>query len=91
MEEIKRLKASDEERIAQLKEHLGNLALNAKAQETQVTATIALLNRIEGMPKQKIESTGANGGPIQVEDTRKPIEDFVAEFAVKRPSKPVAH
>lgn len=34
--------------------------------------------------KTTTEVTGANGGPVQFEDVRAPIADFVAEFKAKR-------
>lgn len=37
-------------RVEQLLQHLGNLALNAKREETQVSATVAALNRLDGLP-----------------------------------------
>ena len=46
------LAADKEARIEQLVNHLGNLALNAAREETQVSATIAALNRLDGMPVQ---------------------------------------
>jgi hypothetical protein len=39
-----------EERLAQLKDHLYTLAINAQREETQLAATVAFLNREEGMP-----------------------------------------
>lgn len=56
MAERKLLKAEREARIAQLTEHLGDLALNAEREETQVSATVAALNRLEGMPRQRNEN-----------------------------------
>lgn len=50
-----KLAVEREERIAQLTDNLGDLALNAEREETRVSATVAALNRLEGMPKQKIE------------------------------------
>lgn len=56
MAERRKFKRSQEERIDQLIGNLGDLALNADRQETQVSATIAALNRLDGMPKQKTEN-----------------------------------
>ena len=39
-------------RLQQLKDHLADLALNAEHEATQVSATVAWLNREEGMPAQ---------------------------------------
>jgi len=39
-----------EARLAQLKDHLADLGLNADRQETQVSAIVAHLNREEGLP-----------------------------------------
>jgi hypothetical protein len=39
-----------EARLAQLKDHLADLGLNADRQETQVSAIVAYLNREEGLP-----------------------------------------
>lgn len=50
------VKAEREDRIEQLTMHLADLGLNAEREETQVSATIAALNRLEGMPKQKNEN-----------------------------------
>jgi hypothetical protein len=56
MAERKRFAAAKEARIAQLTENLGELALNAEREETRVSATIAALNRLEGMPRQRVEN-----------------------------------
>lgn len=60
-------------------------------QSARVAAAQALLDRGWGRPVQPNEITGANGGPIEqsvkttaVEDTRPPIESFLAEFQQKR-------
>ena len=46
------LRAAGAERLQQLKDHLADLALNAEHEATQVSATVAWLNRDEGMPAQ---------------------------------------
>lgn len=38
------------ERLHELREHLYRLAKTAEREETQLSATIALMNRLEGMP-----------------------------------------
>ena|SRR5215207_765535 len=45
-----RLLAKAEERTGILKDHLFGLALAAEREETQLAATVAFLNREEGMP-----------------------------------------
>lgn len=55
--------------------------------KASVTATVALLNRAWGMPGQAVEMTGKDGGPLQVEDARKPIEAYVAEFVAQHTVK----
>lgn len=48
---MKRTLATEREaRLAQLKDHLADLGLNADRQETQVSAIVAYLNREEGLP-----------------------------------------
>lgn len=54
-----KLAVEREERIAQLTDNLGDLALNAEREETRVSATVAALNRLEGMPKQRNENLNA--------------------------------
>jgi hypothetical protein len=41
------------ERVEQVREHLYGLALGAERQETQLAASVAYLNRIEGTPLQR--------------------------------------
>jgi hypothetical protein len=41
------------ERVEAVREHLFGLALNAERQETQLAASVAYLNRIEGTPLQR--------------------------------------
>lgn len=48
--EIRRRQA---ERAEQVREHLFGLALGAERQETQLAASVAYLNRIEGTPLQR--------------------------------------
>ena len=53
----------------------------------RVSAAQALMDRGWGKPVQPNELTGKDGGPIQtqvVEDTRPPIELFLAEFEKER-------
>lgn len=47
------VKAKAAERIETLKDHLYGLATSAERQETQLAATVAYLNRVEGMPVQR--------------------------------------
>lgn len=44
------VKAKAADRAEELKDHLYKLALKAERQETQLAATVAYLNRAEGMP-----------------------------------------
>jgi hypothetical protein len=46
----RRFKKDKAERIKQLTDHLSHLALNAETETLQVHATIAALNRLDGMP-----------------------------------------
>ena len=48
--ETRKIKADKADRIEQLLDHLAHLALNAEAEATQVSATVAALNRLDGMP-----------------------------------------
>lgn len=41
---------AEEERQKQMRDHIGDLALNAAREETQLSAAIAYLNRSEGLP-----------------------------------------
>ena len=66
---------SDMEKAAKLRAHLYTLATTAQREETQVSATIAFLNRVEGTPKQffeqKTEMTVKrviNGDPITADE-----------------------
>ena len=52
----KKAKADKAARVEQFNDHLADLALNAAREETQVSATIALLNRLDGMPRQRNEN-----------------------------------
>lgn len=49
--------ATKEARAAELQAHLENLAFTAEREETRVTATVAALNRLEGLPVQKVDTT----------------------------------
>lgn len=44
-------------RIERLLNNLERLALGAEREETQVTATVAALNRLDGLPVQKVDAT----------------------------------
>lgn len=44
------VKASAAERVETLKDHLFHLAKNAQREETQLAATVAFINRVEGTP-----------------------------------------
>ncbi|MBS7811202.1 hypothetical protein [Roseococcus pinisoli] len=59
--------ASREERVQALKDHLLNLAMGAEREETQLSATVALLNREEGMPVARNEVSAPGGGPLVIE------------------------
>jgi hypothetical protein len=54
--------------------------------QVRVSARNAVLDRALGKPVQPNEHSGPEGGPMlhQVEDLRKPIEEFAAEFASAR-------
>ena len=66
-----------EARLAQLKDHLAELGLNADRQETPVSAIVAYLNREEGLPV----ATNKN---LNAETT---LEELVAA-SVKPPENP---
>ncbi len=53
------IKARQAERAEELKDHLYHLALKAERQETQLAATVACLDRIEGKPLQRQDVTSA--------------------------------
>lgn len=61
------IQAAREERLAALKEHLLELAINADRQETQLAATTAYLDREEGKPVQRNEHSAPGGGPMVIE------------------------
>src|ERR1700691_1049858 len=46
----KRLAKEEVKRQKQMRDMIGNLALNAEREETQLSAAVAYLNRSEGMP-----------------------------------------
>lgn len=50
MAERKILREAKADRIEQMTEHLCELGLNAEREETQVSATVAALNRLAGLP-----------------------------------------
>lgn len=82
MEERRKVESEREARIAQLTDHLCDLGLNADRQETQVSATVAALNRLDGMPRQKNEN-------LNVELTFEELVKQTAESGkVKDGSKP---
>lgn len=58
--------AKREERISALKEHLLALAVTAEREETQLSATVAFLNREEGTPVQRQEISGG-AAPLRIE------------------------
>lgn len=62
----KLIAARREERIAALKEHLLTLAVTAEREETQLSATVAFLNREEGTPVQRQEISGG-AAPLKIE------------------------
>ena len=51
------VKARRAAQAAELHEHLYGLAMGAERQETQLAATVAFLNRVEGTPGQKLDLT----------------------------------
>lgn len=61
--EIKARRAAQAE---QLHEHLYELATQADRQETQLAATVAFLDRVEGKPVARSDTriSGGEGGPV---------------------------
>jgi hypothetical protein len=51
MAELRELAEREEERQKQMRDKIGTLALQAKSEETQLSAAIAYLNRSEGLPR----------------------------------------
>lgn len=76
--ERRRLAAEKQARIDQLIENLGDLALNAEREETRVSATVAALNRLDGLPV----ATNKN---LNAEVT---LEDLVKQAAGLREKPP---
>lgn len=76
------IRANAEARRAMLKDNLLLLALRAERQETQVSATVAYLNRDEGMPtqKQEIEARVASH-VIRAPAKAAGVVDWLAEHA----------
>jgi hypothetical protein len=60
------VKARQAERAAKLHDHLYALATDADRQETQLAATIAYLDRVEGKPVSRVDNrvSGGEGGPV---------------------------
>lgn len=58
-------KARDAERAALIRDHLYTLATTAERQEAQITASVAFLNRVEGLPVSRGEL-----------DVRRPLSDL---------------
>lgn len=60
------IKARQAERAAKLHDHLYGLATEADRQETQLAATIAYLDRVEGKPVARNDTrlSAGEGGPI---------------------------
>jgi hypothetical protein len=65
-----------------LKDHIFELAVNAAEQTTQLSASIAWLNRHEGMPTQKIAGDATQPLTIHsiIDDGRPPIESYLEEW-----------
>jgi hypothetical protein len=55
--------AAEQARVERLIAQIGDLALNAEREETRVSATVAALNRLEGMPRQRNETANFDAGP----------------------------
>ena len=60
------IRARQAERAARLHDHLYTLATDAERQETQLAATIAFLDRVEGKPVSRVDNrvSGGEGGAI---------------------------
>lgn len=73
-----------EARLAMLKDHLFTLALEAEREETQLSATVAYLNREEGMPKQ-IQEIDARVASHVIRAPAKPADaaEWAATYAPK--------
>lgn len=61
------VKAEAARRADELRDHLYHLALNAERQETQLAASVAFLNRAEGMPVAR-HLTANVADPSQLSD-----------------------
>jgi hypothetical protein len=73
--------AAREARIEKVKAVLEEIALNPEeVANARVAAATAYLNRELGTPVQSVKSevTGADGGPLQIDDTRKPITELLS-------------
>ena len=74
--------AADAIKAQALKDHIFTLATNAAEQTTQLSASIAWLNRHEGMPTQKI--AGDPNQPLTIhsviDDGRPPLESYLEEW-----------
>jgi hypothetical protein len=53
-------RAQAEERAEQLRDHIYGLALGAEREETQLTASVAWLDRHEGKPVQRVVARAAD-------------------------------
>jgi len=72
---------STEEKAERLRRHIYKLAESAEREETQLAASIAWLNRVEGMPVARNLNINQTG-PV-VEDTRPSVESLIEQSMAK--------
>ena len=63
------VRARQAERAARLHDHLYALATDAERQETQLAATIAFLDRVEGKPVSRVDNRVSGGERGAINDT----------------------
>lgn len=78
---------TNEEKAERLRQHIYKLAEGAEREETQLSAAIAWLNRVEGMPVAR--NLNINSNAVPVEDTRATVRELLAE-TLPQPKKDAA-
>lgn len=76
-------RASKEERAERLLDHLENLAYGAERQETQVTATVAFLNRALGTPTATVRTEITERSVIRAPEPIADADEWARQYAPK--------
>ena len=74
----------DPETADRIKLHILHLAQNAEREETQLAASQAFLNRIEGMPVARNLNINRDAAPV--EDTRATVQQLLEQTLTTKPT-----